>query len=484
MSGENLRRISYAISLVGVLLAVSAPQAGAAEGKPLTITDFTLQTTRPVKVAGPLTRDNYGFVNEPYSFTQAGGHPAALTFTTEFESKEIGGHGPLPTRDPKDIAVALPPGLLGNPTAVPECPLKQALSLTTRCPASTQVGVAVVNLLGGIGLLGPIVNVTPEAGQSAEFAIETSHKISILLVARLVRAPEGYGVTVESNGITNAEISHVETTFWGVPAAEVNTPERGLFCDRQALEEGLSGSWGCGEVHADTGEKYGLGNEKSGITPVAFLTMPTDCATGPERAEMKADSWEEPGHVGLGGIYEGYVSEKVTMPGVTGCNLLQFSPGIEVQPDTTLADSPVELGVAVTVPQFEEPERLATPELRDATVTLPAGMSISPSIVDGVQACNESGHEGINFTGAESEEIGLNGEPQLAPGHCPDASSVGTVKAYTPLLREPVEGHIYLARPGCGGALRRPAQNRTRWTGTCTSCIWNWAGRVRWRPPA
>ena len=117
---------------------------------------------------------------------------------------------------------------------------------------------------------------------------------------------------------------------------------------------------------------------------------------------MKADSWEEPGHVGLGGVYEGYVEEKTTMPGVTGCNMLQFDPGIEVGPDTVLADAPVGLGVNVTVPQVEESQRLATPELRDAVVTLPLGMSISPGIVDGVQACDESGPEGINFTGSEN----------------------------------------------------------------------------------
>ena len=67
-------------------------------------------------------------------------------------------------------------------------------------------------------------------------------------------------------------------------------------------------------------------------------------------------------------------------------------------------------------------------------MTLPEGMSISPGIVDGIQACNESGPEGINFKGPESEEVGLNGELQLAPGIVPDASTVGTAEAITPLL--------------------------------------------------
>jgi hypothetical protein len=131
--------------------------------------------------------------------------------------------------------------------------------------------------------------------------------------------------------------------------------------------------------------------------------------------------------------------------------LLSFSPGVESHPDTLLADAPVGLGVNVVVPQSEQPAALATPHLHGASVTLPLGMSISPGIVDGIQACNREGAEGINFEGPESEQVALNGELQLAPGHCPDASTVGEAEAETPLLGSPVKGHVYLARPGCGG---------------------------------
>ena len=85
-------------------------------------------------------------------------------------------------------------------------------------------------------------------------------------------------------------------------------------------------------------------------------------------------------------------------------------------------------------------------------LTLPEGLSVSPGVVDGIRACEEFGPEGINITGPESEEVGANGELQLAPGHCPDASIVGSAEAITPFLPIPVKGHVYLARPGCGGA--------------------------------
>jgi hypothetical protein len=180
--------------------------------------------------------------------------------------------------------------------------------------------------------------------------------------------------------------------------------------------------------------------------------LPTDCAAGSQTVNVRADSWEEQGRVIGNGEYEDFVEGQAHLAGVTGCNLLQFTPSIEVQPDTLLADEPVGLGVNLQVPLNERPESVATPQLRDTALTLPEGVSVSPGIVDGVQACDELGPEGIDITGPESEEVGLNGELQLAAGHCPDTSIVGTAEAITPLLKVPIKGHLYLAKPGCGGA--------------------------------
>jgi hypothetical protein len=103
----------------------------------------------------------------------------------------------------------------------------------------------------------------------------------------------------------------------------------------------------------------------------------------------------------------------------------------------------------------EDPSGLATSHLRDAAVSLPQGMSVNPGAVDGVRACEAEGPEGINIEGPLSEDVGPDGELQLAPGDCPDASILGTAEAITPLLPTPVKGHVFLARPGCGGP--RPA---------------------------
>lgn len=449
---------AIAIAAFFAFVGAPVPAARALEGQSLEITKFTLQPTRTVKT--PISHASDGFLSEPAPSTQAGAHLTGqggsadgLTSAIEFATEEITtptrGTAFVPTRDPRNISVTIPPGLLGNPTAVPRCPLKQALAVGSPCPAATQVGVAVLHLFAGLGYAGPMVNVTPEAGQSAEFAIETTSKVNFLLTAHVVRTPEGYGLTVASDGSPNVQLTSAELTFWGVPAAEVHTPQRGLFCERLYDRGAL---WECGYPIYKNDEFAGLGGEKSNEPEVPFITMPEDCAAGPLTATVRSDSWEEPVRYENGYLVEGEYAEKTTtLPDPTGCNLLQFTPSIDLEPSTRVADSPVGLGVSLTIPQFDQPERPATPELKSAVVTLPLGMSINPGVVDGVEACNESGPEGINFTGPESEELGPDGEPQLAAGHCPAASTVGTAKAVTPLLNEPVEGHIYLARPGCGG---------------------------------
>jgi hypothetical protein len=438
------------MALVFVLWMVLVSSAGAFEGKPLTIKKFTMEPTEYTKEiflgysAGNVQK-LYEFVNEPYrpQFTQAGGHPWALTTTGEFET-EIGAQGSSATRDVKDIVGNLPPGLLGDPMAVPRCSLTQATSSAVQCPTDTQVGVYRLHYFGGKQYVAPIVNVTPEAGQSAEFALENTVKAvsTPLLTAHLIRTSEGerYSFDVIGKEIPVVGLEKFELTFWGVPADPSHDPARGRICESASP--------------ADTAVSCEHGGQSAGIEPVPFLTMPTDCTAGPEPATMRADSWQEPGSVGLEGRYTGYVQATSVFPAVTGCDLLRFKPGtgVGLEPDTQMADEPVGLGVDLKIPLDETPGTNATPLLRDTAVTLPEGMSVSPGIVDGIKACNATGPEGINITGPESERVGLDGELHLAPGHCPDASIVGEAEAVTPFLPVPVKGHVYLARPGCGNA--------------------------------
>jgi hypothetical protein len=420
--GRALRYdVAAAVLAVALQMTASPPSATAVEQKPFGV-QLEMHTVRKEGV--------------PYAFSQAAGHPWGMSMTVKLASEVLPGpegpggiHDVVPTQDPKDIVVNLPPGMLGNPNprVFPRCPLTVVLA-KQRCPTDTQVGVARLRWFGVKQSIAPLVNTTPEKGQSAEFAIETTSSTNGLITAHVVRNGAGYGLTAVSNKIPMVELIEAEITLWGVPADPSHDHMRGEVCEQySACEAGPS--------------------VPSGVLAAPFWTMPSSCSSGAVTANISADSWQQPGR---------YVSASASLPPVTGCQLLQFKPGIEARPDKLISDAPVGLGVTVKVPQSESTLAPGTPQVRDTSVTLPEGLSISPGIVDGIQACNETGSEGINFEGPLSEEVGLNGEPQLAPGHCPDASTVGTAKAFSPLLDEPIEGHLYLARPGCGGQYQRP----------------------------
>lgn len=439
--------IAIRLTLVGAGLAgisIAPACAGAAQAKPFAITDFSTQTTRTTAVPYGPGLPGYGFVNEPYSFTQAGGHPFAFTSTVEFATEQVGSGQLTPTRDPKDLTIDLPPGFAADPLAVARCPRTQALDGGT-CPINSQIGVFVLHA-GNEATLGPIVDLTPEADQTAELGFVTPSKITVPLTGHIVRTSAGYGFALIANGLPTLKITGVETTLWGVPAEAVHDPLRGLSCTTAAVQK----QWTCEG-----------GGAKSGEASVPFLTMPSDCAGGPQSATVWADSWEESGR---------YVQAKSTFPTTTGCNRVPFAPDIEVRPDTLLADAPVGLTVNVVTPQSESAQAVAAPPLRTSRVTFGQGLSISPGVADGLQACEPAGAQGIDIpTGSsavdepltpgeigEGEESGPNGEARLAPGHCPRASIVGSAEADTPLLASPIKGRVYLATPGCGGPGRAP----------------------------
>ena len=125
----------------------------------------------------------------------------------------------------------LPAGLFGNPTAIPRCSLTVLTGSSGSCSPDTQLGMIRLKLHGARGgeQLGPLYNVTPEAGQSAEFATRTAGA-DFFLTAHLVHTAQGYSIVVEDNGIPSIGIVEAELTFWGVPAESRYDWMRGLEC--------------------------------------------------------------------------------------------------------------------------------------------------------------------------------------------------------------------------------------------------------------
>ena len=413
--------------LLGLVVCCAlAPPAGAATGEASSfgIASFSTQTTEP----SPLNEA----VNEPYFFDQAAGHPFALTSTVRFATAAAGaGHAPVPVGDPKDLIIDLPPGLLANPQAVARCS-----GQAEHCPTDTQVGVFALRFAGAEGelsVLGAIDNMTPYTGQAAELGLEVPFLGRVLLTGRLVRSTQGYSLALVGRGLPVPDLSSIgsglpalhlasiETTLWGVPGAAAHDPLRGRSC-----------FGGLGLTSSCQG-----GGLASGEEAVPFLTLPSACAGAAPAVTAWADSWEQPGQ---------YVTAQAALPAMAYCERLPFSPEVEVRPETARAAEPVGVDLRIRSPQLEYASAIvSTPPLRGATVTLPAGVSIDPAAAAGLRACEATGPAGIDLpTGMNAngepldpEEVGpgeeLPGEtlgpaePELTPGHCPDASILGTV---------------------------------------------------------
>jgi hypothetical protein len=368
------------------------------------------------------------------SFTQAGGHPYALKTTIEFNSEELPEtKRVVPVQDPKDVAVDLPPGLLGDPQAVPHCSLTifdASVASVAHCPPSTQVGTILLHLYGGEEFLDSVYNLTPPPGTPAELGLTTPQGVHFVFSGG-VRTGEGYGIRTIDSGIVMAELTSAELTLWGTPADPSHDRLRGLDCVGEEAGQCLLCS---SEIPPEFCQG---GNHSSGDPILPFVTLPTDCAAGATTASVASDSWESPGSFNTDGSPNlgdpNWKNKTTTLPAVTGCNLLAFDPKVSLEPETTKTDTPDGFHFGIDVPQTESPGLSATPEVRDVTVTLPAGMSLSPAAADGLQACSDA-----QFAVSSS-----------APANCPAASQVATVKVQTPLLPNPLNGQVFLAEPGC-----------------------------------
>jgi hypothetical protein len=345
---------------------------------------------------------------------QAGAHPDfTFSFSLPIDSTTpVDGHvSPGPVEAVRDVDVDLPLGLVGDPTAVQTCdPVALANPGVGRsdCPVAAQVGV-----IDGVAadFAGPdifkvgLYNIAHGPDVPARFGFNYRGTVATI-DARL--RPGDYGISSGSFSISQAlAVESVKLTLWGVPAS----PTHDLL--RQPPGQGQIPSF---QTPVKT---------EAPVKP--FFTSPTSCSDTPLRFTVRGDSWEHPGAYDtrtLSADADGtpFVFE--------GCERLPFAPTVDVQPLSHVADAPTGLNVDLKVPQADDPDGLATAHVRRVVMTLPRGMSVSPSSAAGLGACAPA-----------QIGLGTNDAPQ-----CPASSKLGTVTIDTPLLPDPLTGDIILAQ--------------------------------------
>jgi hypothetical protein len=355
--------------------------------------------------------------------TEAGSHPVALTMSVGFNQA-----GAFADGDLKDLSLALPPGLIENPTAVPVC--SQAAFQTPRqnpfeesapgekslsgenCPDNTQVGTLTERSSHGGGETRTfgLFNLQPPPGTPSELGANPYG--APIVFAPSIRQAEGeYGLTLHTRDVSQLlSIEGLELSIWGTPWNILHNAQRG-----NCLNEAEPGfGWA----------KCSVGRPSKTPT-TSYLTLPTSCE-GPLGFGASADSWQQPATA----------SRTVQGPTLEGCASLPFEPGPSAQLSDPRASSPsgYEFDINVDTSGVTDPKRLAPSPVRKAVVTLPEGVTINPSVGSGLGVCTTAQYE------AET--------PTSPPGAgCPNEAKIGDFTVTSPLIAGRIEGALFLAAP-------------------------------------
>jgi uncharacterized repeat protein (TIGR01451 family) len=409
----------------------------------------------------------------------AGAHPdATASFIFDVQQASTGTWD-LPTGSARTAIVDLPPGVVGNPTALAECSQPAFAISPHECPAASQVGITTLRLTAchlGAGnctstnSIYPVYNLEPRDGYIAEFGIadiesdngEFARGVAIRIFAK-ARSDGDFGVTTGVMAVpTQFPLIGQTLTFWGVPWAashDVWRPANGHKIPPTGVPPAERGSyqpsWGP-------------------IRP--FFSNPTECdASSPPVTDLALDSYQAPAALKPDGLIpdgrpdladSNWLVTGSQAPAVSGCGEPPFDPALALAPTSSAADSASGLSVDVDIPSNDEPPAAVATDPDDATgapahwktnagratahldktvIALPNGVSVNPSAAAGLEGCSD-GQMGVTQQG--NPPLFNNDDPfDDQGGECPDGSVIGTAEARTPLLDELLTGSLVLGSP-------------------------------------
>jgi hypothetical protein len=367
--------------------------------------------------------------------TQAGSHPYQLELSFALrEGGEFEGQPGVafPDGDLRGLELQMPPGLLANPAAAPTCSLAdfhtprdspfEVSRSGESCPDRTQVGTVEIRSASGGGATRRfgLFNLDPAPGVPAQLGFAPyGHPVALDTILR-PGTDNSYTLALTARNFPQAlDLTGLSLSLWGIPWNPSHDGERG-DCLNEAEPDF---PWA----------KCSLGPPSDpDSTPVAYLTLPKRCK-GPLSFAVTASAWQQPARVGAGALNRngnGGVAE------MGFCESLSFDPEPFALLTDAKASSPSGFNFRLREenPALTLPQQLVPPEARKATVLLPEGVSVNPSVGAGLEAC---------APGQYAAESAFS-----PPGAgCPNGSKIGDFSVRSPLFDEWIEGAIYLARP-------------------------------------
>ncbi len=297
--------------------------------------------------------------------------------------------------DLKDLTLSLPPGQVASPKATPLC-AREAF-LKDKCAATSQVGTLslAVDVLGAGRiderlLQGKVFNLAPQGTEGARLGLAVDVAIGPLNLSGVIHLETEARLRASDSGLDSITLDNPRD-LEGIPLElrRLNLRLWGSKADHPTLQK-------------------------------SFMSSPTTCT--PAITRVKAVS------------YKGDTTTAQTSFTPTGCDQLDFQP-TAIFESAREADTPGELTSGVALPDEESP--LAQSHIKKATVVLPPGFELSPTV-------------GSNpaFTGCDDSQFNRFEEGVVT---CPEGSQIGTVRFRSPLLiNDELVGKVFVANPKPG----------------------------------
>lgn len=362
--------------------------------------------------------DEYGIesASASASSAEAGQHP---DFTVSLRLK-VDPDGNLPSTT-QNLHFDLPPGLLGNPTAVPPCTSAQLVTTDVTdpsneagCPQASQIGIVEVELFkeGELQqpIFEPLYNLEPRFGEPARLGFIAD--FFPVIVDTDLQPDREYGVTAKVEGASSyLPLLAATNSIWGVPADESHDGQR--ITPYEAVHNG-------GAPETPTGKR------SANLVPVPFMLNSSRCRVS-QGVGITAVPYALPD---LRAEFFASLTENF------GCSQLRFEPELSIAPTTSQAETGAGLDAELTFPTegLEHPNLPGDALQQKTEVTLPEGVTVNPSQAVGLGVCSEADFE------AETAFSGPN-------EGCPETSKIGSVTASSPLVKEAAEGSLFIAKP-------------------------------------
>lgn len=358
---------------------------------------------------------------EKEGYNQAAGHPPYGV--TEFKIDTI---GTFPKEVPLSVVTHVRtdvgPGVSVSPQAMAKCSLKEFNGIevapgfftASECKEGTTAGGTEIGVNEVVVYLGPelgvdlpitgkVYNVEPPTGFASDFGVALPLPKELTEAFFKKPTPQLYAHSQIDGNVEWASDYH--------DYYEINvSPLLPLISSRLVL-------------------KGNIGDTENG----GFITLPSNCVP-PGAATTDT--------VTLTSL-EGQKASKayVTPIGTEGCNgvapfsPVPFAPELLLKPQTTQTDQPDGITTELKLPHDTSSTGIDSSQLKNATVTLPEGMTLNPAAAYGLEACTP-------------KQIGIGTRNEVT---CPAGSKIGTVTLNVPDLPEgSLKGDLYLGGPESG----------------------------------